>query len=307
MSTLESTLPLVLAAALAPMLQSVITRTKAAVAGRQGPPLLQPYSDLWKLVRKGAVYSSTTTWVFRMGPVVGLASLLCAAALIPFGNFPALTAFPGDFVMLAYLMAAARFFTVLAALDTGSSFEGMGASREVTFSAIAEPALFLALAALVQETGHLSLSPVLASISSGTWMHAAPMLSLTLAALIIVFLAENARIPVDDPTTHLELTMIHEVMVLDHSGPDLAMIEYGAALKLWLFGTIVVGVAVPWHSGNRWIDAGVALAGMLSLGIATGVIESSMARLRLVRVPQLLLAAIVLAALGLSVAMHGRI
>ena len=206
-----------------------------------------------------------------MGPTIGLASLICAVALIPFGGFPALTAFSGDFVMVAYLMALGRFFTVLAALDTGSSFEGMGASREVTFSAFAEPAFFLALAALARQTGHLSLSPVLAAVSAGTWMHAAPMLSLTLAALIIVFLAENARIPVDDPTTHLELTMIHEVMVLDHSGPDFAMIQYGAALKLWLFGAIIVGVAVPWHSGNRWMDAGVALAGMLVLGIATGV------------------------------------
>ena len=294
-----------LAAVLAPLVQAVITRTKSVLAGRVGQPLLQPYRDLWKLARKGAVYSHTTSWIFRMGPTVGLASLICAIALIPFGGFPALAAFSGDFVMVAYLMALGRFFTVLAALDTGSSFEGMGASREVTFSAFAEPAFFLALAALAKQTGHLSLSPVLAAVSTGTWMRAAPMLSLTLAALIIVFLAENARIPVDDPTTHLELTMIHEVMVLDHSGPDFAMIQYGAALKLWLFGTIIVGVAVPWHSGNRWLDASAGLIGMLALGIATGAIESSMARLRLVRVPQLLLAAIVLSALALALALHG--
>jgi len=270
------------------------------MAGRLGQPLLQPYRDLWKLLRKGAVYSSTTTWIFQMGPPVGLASVLVALALIPFGGLPALSAFSGDFVLIAYLMAVGRFFTVVAALDTGSSFEGMGASREVTFSALAEPALFLGLAALVRQTGHLSLSPVLASVSTATWMHAAPILSLTLAGLIIVFLAENARIPVDDPTTHLELTMIHEVMVLDHSGPDFAMIQYGAALKMWLFAAIIIGVAVPWRLGNRWIDLGAALGGMLVLGIATGVIESSMARLRLLRVPQLLLVAIVLSALALA-------
>jgi len=302
MTIVSSLLPLMLAAALAPLVQAVITRTKSVMAGRVGPPLLQPYRDLWKLARKGAVYSHTTSWIFQMGATIGLASLICAVALVPFAGFPALTAFSGDFVMVAYLMALGRFFTVLAALDTGSSFEGMGASREVTFSAFAEPALFLALAALARQTGHLSLSPVLAAVSAGTWMRAAPMLSLTLAALIIVFLAENARIPVDDPATHLELTMIHEVMVLDHSGPDFAMIQYGAALKLWLFGAIIVGVAFPWHSGNRWLDASVGLAGMLVLGVATGVIESSMARLRLVRVPQLLLAAIVLSALALALA-----
>jgi formate hydrogenlyase subunit 4 len=297
-----SLIPVILAAVLAPLVNAVIARTKAIIAGRVGQPLIQPYRDLWKLVRKGAVYSHTTSWIFKMGPTVGLASLVLAVALIPFGGFPALSAFSGDFVLLAYLMALGRFFMVVAALDTGSSFEGMGASREVTFSAFAEPAFFLTLAALARQTGHLSLTPVLSAVSTGTWMRAAPMLSLALAALGIVFVAENARIPVDDPTTHLELTMIHEVMVLDHSGPDLAMIQYGAALKMWLLGAIIVGVAVPWHTGNRWIDTGAGLIGMLGLGIATGVIESSMARLRLLRVPQLLLAAIVLSALALALA-----
>jgi formate hydrogenlyase subunit 4 len=229
-----------------------------------------------------------------------MVSLMLAMTLIPFGGFPALSAFSGDFVLVAYLMALGRFFTVVAALDTGSSFEGMGASREVSFSALAEPTLFLALASLARQTQQLSLSPVLSTVSVYTWMHEAPMLSLALAALIIVFLAENARIPVDDPTTHLELTMIHEVMVLDHSGPDFAMIQYGAALKMWLFAAIIVGVAAPLHSGSRWIDAAAGLLGMLILAIATGLIESSMARLRLLRVPQLLLVAIVLSALALA-------
>jgi len=295
-----SLLPLILAASLAPLMQSVVVRTKSVMAGRVGQPLLQPYWDVWKLARKGAIYSNATSWIFQMGPTIGLASLIAALTLIPFGGFPPLSAFSGDFVLVVYLMALGRFFTVVAALDTGSSFEGMGASREVTFAAFAEPAFFLALAALVRQTGYLSLNPVLAAVSTVTWTHAAPTLGLTLAALIIVFLAENARIPVDDPTTHLELTMIHEVMVLDHSGPDFAMIQYGAALKMWLFATIIVGVAVPWHSGNRWVDTTVALLGILVLGIATGLIESSMARLRLLRVPQLLLVAIVLSALALA-------
>jgi formate hydrogenlyase subunit 4 len=298
--TSGSLIPLILAAALAPLMQSVIVRTKSVMAGRDGPPLLQPYRDVWKLARKGAVYSESTSWIFRMGPTVGLASLILALTLIPFGGFPSLSAFSGDFVAIIYLMALGRFFTVVAALDTGSSFEGMGASREVTFAAFSEPAFFLALAALVRETGHLSLMPVLDAVSPGTWVHAAPILGLVVASLAIIFLAENARIPVDDPTTHLELTMIHEVMVLDHCGPDLAMIQYGAALKLWLFATIIIGVAVPWRFGNRWMDTTFALIGMLALAIATGLIESSMARLRLLRVPQLLLVAIVLGALALA-------
>jgi formate hydrogenlyase subunit 4 len=295
-----SLLPLIVALALAPLMQGVIVRTKSVMVGRKGQPLMQPYWDLWKLLHKSAVYSQTTSWIFQMGPVVGLTSLLLALTLIPFGGFSALLSFSGDFIVLAYLMTIGRFFTVLAALDTGSSFEGMGASREVTFSALAEPALFLSIAALARQTGRISLSPLLTAVSWDVWAHAAPMLSLTLAALLIVLLAENARIPVDDPTTHLELTMIHEVMALDHSGPDFALIQYGAALKMWLFAAIVIGVAVPWHLGNRWIDTAVGLVGMLILAFATGLIESSMARLRLLRVPQLLLVAIVLSALALA-------
>jgi len=297
---LRSLFPLLTALALAPFIQGVINRTKAVVAGRVGQPLLQPYYDLLKLLRKGAVYSETTTWIFRTGPVVGLASMICAAALLPFGAFPALAPFAGDLVMLAYLFALARFLTVLAALDTGSSFEAMGASREVTFSALAEPALFLGLAALARQTGSISLTPLLAAISSSTWMRAAPALGLTIGALGVVFLAENARIPVDDPTTHLELTMIHEVMVLDHSGPDFAMIQYAATLKMWLLGAIIVAIAVPLHSGNSLLDAGAAITGMLALAVVTGIIESSMARLRLLRVTQLLIAAIVLSGLALA-------
>ncbi len=297
---LRSLFPLLLAMLLAPLLQGVINRTKAVAAGRIGQPILQSYRDLLKLVRKGAVYSKTTTWVFRAGPVVGLAAMICAIALLPFGAFPALAPFTGDLVMAAYLLALARFFTVLAAFDTGSSFEAMGASREVTFSALAEPALFLGLAALARQTGTLSLTSMLASVSVVLWMRAAPALGLTIAGLGIVFLAENARIPVDDPTTHLELTMIHEVMVLDHSGPDFAMIQYAATLKMWLLGAVIVAIAVPWHSGSTVLDGGFAIAGMLTLAVVTGLIESSMARLPLLRITQLLIAAIVLSGLALA-------
>lgn len=295
-----SLFPLGMAIAFAPFIQGVINRTKAIVAGRVGQPLLQPYRDLLKLLRKGAVYSPTTTWIFRFGPVVGLASMICATALLPLGAFPAFVPFAGDLIMLAYLLALARFITVLAALDTGSSFEAMGASREVTFSALAEPALFLGLAVLARQTGNLSLTSIVAAISSNTWMRAAPALGLTIGALMVVFLTENARIPVDDPTTHLELTMIHEVMVLDHGGPDFAMIQYAAALKMWILGAIIVAIAIPWHSGNSLLDVGSAIAGMLALAVVTGIIESSMARLRLLRVTQLLIAAIVLSGLALA-------
>jgi len=297
--SVPSLLPAALALGLAPLLVGVITRTKAVIAGRVGQPLLQPYRDLRKLMRKGAVYSRTTTWVFRAGPVVGLAATVLASALVPYGGSFALVSFPGDLFVFAYLLALTRFFTVIAALDTGSSFEGMGASREVTFSALAEPALLLGLAAVARTTGSLSLSPILSKVTVEVWAQAAPALALVAAAFLVVFLVENGRIPVDDPATHLELTMIHEVMILDHGGPDLAFILYAAAVKLWLLGTLLIGVVLPVHSDNRWLDCAAATVATLALGVLTGLIESSMARLRLVRVPNLLVGAGVLSVLAL--------
>jgi formate hydrogenlyase subunit 4 len=289
---------------LAPLLLGVINKTKAFFAGRKGQPLLQPYYDLWKLLHKGAVYSSTTGWVFRTGPLVGLSAVVMALMLVPVGGGQALLAFSGDLVLFVYLLALMRFFTVIAALDTGSSFEGMGAGREVQFSALAEPAFILCLAALAHMSGSLSLSVMFSSVSAGLWLYHAPALILLVISLMIVFLAENARIPVDDPNTHLELTMIHEVMVLDHCGPDFAFILYGAALKLWVMGSLLVAILVPVHSGNPWLDISAYVAGMIGLAMSVGVIESIMARLRLNNVPHLLVGAGVLAVLALMLALR---
>ncbi|HTN52597.1 MAG TPA: NADH-quinone oxidoreductase subunit H [Anaeromyxobacter sp.] len=296
---IRSALPFAAFLALSPLLGGVVTRVKALFAGRTGPPLVQPYLDLRRLLGKGAVYSRTTTWIFKAGPVIGLAAVVSAGLLMSFGGAPALVSFPGDFVLFAYLLGLARFVTALAALDTGSSFEGMGAARELTFASLAEPALFLGLLVLARATGSLSLSGMLGDRLAGEWAGGGPALLLASAALLVVALAENARIPVDDPTTHLELTMIHEVMVLDHSGPDLAAIDYGASLKLFLFGALVVRLAVGFPAASPWRSLGVFLAGMLAFGVALGTVESTLARLRMTRVPQLLVGAGVLAVFAL--------
>jgi formate hydrogenlyase subunit 4 len=288
-------LPLVLA----PLLPGVINRTKAVFAGRKGQPLLQLYYDLAKLLRKGAVYSRTTSWVFRAGPMVGLAAVLTALTSVPLGGSQAPLSFAGDLILLAYLLGLARFFTVIAAIDTGSAFEGMGASREVTFAALAEPAFLMALAALANLAGSLSLSGILGGLSWQTWAVSAPELAMVVAAVLIVFLAENARIPVDDPNTHLELTMIHEVMVLDHSGPDFAFILYGSAVKMWILSAILVQTVLPASGSVYAARLGISLAGMVGLAVVVGAVESVMARLRMVRVPQLLLAACAFSALAL--------
>jgi len=296
---IDTLLHIVLALAMPPLLLGVIGKTKAAFAGRVGAPLLQPYYDLARLMRKGVVLSDTTTWLFRAGPAVTLAATLFAALLIPLGKHPAPISFEGDMILFAYLFALGRFFTTVAALDTGSSFEGMGAAREVTFSCLAEPTLFFALITLTRLSGTMSLTPMLLHVTGPVWVAAGASLLLMLTGLFVVLLAENCRIPFDDPNTHLELTMIHEVMVLDHSGPYFGCILYGAALKLFLLGALFLNIAVPFASGNGYLDWGVFVCSMLALAVAIGTVESVMARLRLIRVPQLLVAAMILTAFSL--------
>lgn len=274
----------------APLLSGIIARVKAIFAGRRGMPLLQPYFDLVKLLRKGAVYSHTATTVFRLGPAVGAACAALPLVFLPIAGRPAPLSFPGDAVWVLYALALGRFATILAALDVGSSFEGMGASREAAFSALAEPALMVGLAALARDAGDWSLGSLLGGATTALWASRPEIPALLALAFFAVLLAENARIPVDDPNTHLELTMIHEVMVLDHSGPDFGLIQYGAALKLWGTGLLVVGL-LPIRSNHPWIGLAAGIGAQFVLAIAIGVVESTLARLRLNRVPQLFLGA----------------
>jgi len=282
-------LQLLLVVVSAPLLLGVITKTKAGVAGRSGPPLLQVYYDLGKLLRKGTVLSGTTTWVFLVGPALAVVVPLLASLLLPLAGSRAPLAFTGDLILFVYLFALSRFFTTAAALDTGSAFEGMGAARELTFAALAEPTLFFGLLALARISGSLSLSSLLA-IDGAAWQRASAALVLVVASWFIVLLAENSRVPFDDPSTHLELTMIHEVMVLDHSGPAFGLILYGSALKLFVFSALIADVLLP-RTGIPLADAAATLGAVLGVGVVIGLVESSMARLRLVRVPQLLIAA----------------
>jgi formate hydrogenlyase subunit 4 len=283
---------------LAPALPGVSTRTKSLLTGRRGAPVLQLYADLAKLIRKGVVYSRTATIVFRGAPVVLTASVLVAALLLPLDGRAPIFGFTGDLVAFAGLLGLGRFALVLAALDTGSSFEGMGSSREVTVAAFVEPALLLVFTVLVLVTGNLSLGEMLGLPLATAWTAAFPSLILAGASLFLLLLAENARVPVDDPATHLELTMIHEVMILDHSGPDLALILYAGALKFTLFAALVVSVLVPLARFDAWVAVGLHLGGLVVIAILVGVIEATMARLRMDRLPQFLVAASALAGFG---------
>jgi formate hydrogenlyase subunit 4 len=285
--------------ALPPLLPGVINKTKAWFAGRRGPPLLQGYYDLARLFRKDMVFSRTTTWVFRAGPVVGAVTVLLAGSLVPFGAFDAPVGFAGDVVLFAYLMALGRFFTTAAALDTGSAFEGMGAAREVSFACLAEAALFAGFLVLVRFSGSLSLTPMLHAPATVP-LAGLPAAALVLVAvgLFVVLLTETSRVPVDDPNTHLELTMIHEVMVLDHSGPLLGLVLYGAAVKLFLLSAVILHLVLPVALGTPALDWLLFVAGVLALAVGIGVVESIMARLRLRYVPSLLVASAVLCVFG---------
>lgn len=294
----------VLALLLAPLLPGIINRVKAKFAGRHGKPLLQLYFDIFKLLRKGEVVSRSASFVLSLGPAVSLATALCALALLPLGGVTSPLAFQGDFLLAAYLLGLGRFAVILAALDTGSSFEGMGASREATFSALAEPVLFSCLLALACVGGaldletHLSLSGMLGGRPGTEWLLGRSELLFVPVVLFVLLLVENCRIPVDDPNTHLELTMIHEVMILDHSGPNLAYTLYGSALKLWFFAALPAGILVP-DFPAWWAQALCWLATILLMAVLVGVVESVMARLRMYSVPRLLGGAGVLAALAL--------
>lgn len=275
----------------------VVNRTRSRWSGRIGPPLFQSAFDVLRLVRKTPVYSRTTTAVFRLTPYVGLVAVVAAAVVVPILGVRPLVAFRYDFIWFAYLWGVGRLALMLGALDTGSPFEGMGASREATYATLVEPALLLVLGALCAVAGAESLSAALAfSPSNGATF---VVWAASLAALLIVVQAEGARMPIDDPATHLELTMIHEGMVLDHSGPELAAIQTTSALKLTLGLALLASLLNPW-AGSTSVELaiGVNLLLTLLLAVFVGTLESLLARLKLRVVPRYLLTAVVAAGIA---------
>ena len=295
---LDMVLRLALWLLLAPLLPGIINKVKAWVAGRRGPPVLQLYYDLAKLWRKDVVMSNLASPGFIIGPAVAWTALTGAAVLMPLGRVGGLVSFRGDVLLLIYLLALARFCTAWAAMETGSAFEGMGSAREVSYAVLAEAALIAAVLSLVVHTGSVSLNTMLSpSVGAGA--------ALLAAGLFVVLLAENCRVPFDDPNTHLELTMIHEAMVLDHSGPPLAAILHGAALKLLLFSVLLVQVVLPVGEMSPLAATGALAAGVLAVTVGVGLVESFLARLAFKRVPLLLTTAFLLCLFALLVAWKG--
>ncbi len=302
----DTLIHVVLLITLPPLLPGVINKTKAWFAGRKGPSVLQLYYDLIKLMRKGMVISTTTTWIFIAGPIVTLAAVLLAGMLMPISGFKAPIAFAGDLILFAYLFGLARFFTTAAAMDTGSPFEGMGAAREVTFACLSEPALFFAFLVMAKLSGSLMLTCMLHTPAGGFSSAMVAPLILVSIGLFVVLLAESCRIPVDDPNTHLELTMIHEVMVLDHSGPLFGIILYSASMKLFVLGTVLLHIVLPFQAKTAWMNWPLFMMEMVGLAIVIGIVESIMARLRMCHIPGLLIAAMLFCGFGFILLMRYR-
>ena len=279
---METFISLAIAILAAPLFPGIILKVKAFFAGKQGPPLLIKYYTLVKLLRKGSVYSTSSTFVFKLGPIVSFASALIVLLFFPFAGVAPLFSFHGDVIVLFYFMGIGRFFTVVAALDTASPFEGMGAAREVFFSTVAELTIFTVLILFYRLNGSLSFAEYFTGEAPISLMSdSGALLLFVIVSMFMVLLTENSRVPVDDPATHLELTMIHEVMILDHSGPDLALIELGSFYKLFFYSAFITNIMYPFSITNGvagWFIFYIILA---LLYVAIGLTESIMARFKM--------------------------
>ncbi len=257
----------------------IVIRTKSFFSGRKGQGIFQPMKDIWKLFRKGSVYSSASSIIFKIAPNIYFASVMIAIMLIPFGDQKGIFSFTGDFVFFAYILAIGKFFSIIGALDTGSSFEGMGASREALYSLLAEPAFFLLMGSFALLTGYTSFADIFTSIHFGSYISYA-IGGLASFVLVLIAMIENSRMPVDDPRTHLELTMIHEVMILDNSGFDLGLILYASHLKFAMYGAIIANLFLT--PGSEWyFSIPIFIAVQLLFAMVVGTLESFVARFRM--------------------------
>ena len=293
---IESIILWFLAILMAPFFSGVILKVKAFFGGKKGPPLLINYYTLSKLFKKGSVYSTSTTIMFKLGPIVSLGSAITVLMFLPIAGHQPIFSFNGDIIFVLYIMGLGRFFTIAAAMDTASPFEGMGAAREAYFPIICEAATFMILIFFYRLTGELQLSAYFTEGNTmGLWSLAGAPLLFIVISFFIILLTENSRVPIDDPATHLELTMIHEVMVLDHSGPDFGLIELGSFCKLFFYSTIVSRLILPFDFGFPAIGFCVFIAGLIIVYVAVGITESVIARYRMDKVPQFVLTSFALA------------
>lgn len=261
------------------LMMGVIKKTKAFWAGRKGVSLFQPLYDFIRLMKKDFVISRTTSVVFKIAPVVAISSVLAASLFVPMATGTALINIQAGIIIFAYVLGLGKFFSLISAMDTGSSFEGMGASREACFTTIVEPAFFMIIASIMALTGNFTFTS-LKGILENAGSYGILITIFAVVALFLMILIEGSRVPVDDPTTHLELTMIHEVMILDNSGSDLALLTWGNSIKMLLVSSLIANILIPAHF-SELASTALYLFIIFAISVIIGTVESGMARIRM--------------------------
>jgi formate hydrogenlyase subunit 4 len=296
----QGLLPFLFILGVSPLLVGLINKQKALLTGRLGAPIWQPYYDLFRLSRKETIYASTASFISRLAPVVSFSAILIAGFMLPIGYVRPLLSFSGDIIVFAYLLGLARFFQILGAMDIGSSFEGMGAAREAAFAVFAEPIYFFTIGSLAFVSGYTSLYEVYLSIHLDNPSSLVFIIVSSISAFFLM-VTECSRMPIDDPTTHLELTMIHEVMILDNSGIDLFLYQYSSYIKIMIYGIYEVLFFNPFSLHNQWLGFSMFVILLLLLSAVVAWVETMIARLKIKSIPQYLLFATAIGILNLLI------
>jgi formate hydrogenlyase subunit 4 len=297
---LQGIVSIALIMSLAPLFSGMVNKQKAVLTGRVGAPVLQPYFELSRIFKKETINASNASFISRIAPVINLVAMVTAAAMLPVGYWKPLISFNGDIILFAYILGLARFFQILAAMDIGSSFEGMGASREATFALFAEPIFFFTIGSIAFISEQTSLLNIFHSIRLHNISYEVFIIICSISVFMLA-VTECSRMPVDDPNTHLELTMIHEVMILDNSGLDLFLYQYSSNIKLFIYAILEISFFYPFSRHSYLLGIIIFIAGSIGLTIVLGIVETITSRYRMKNIPQYLLFATAIGILNLLI------
>lgn len=297
---LQGIISIIIILGLAPLFAGLVNKQKAILTGRIGAPILQPFYELQRLFKKETINAATSSILSRISPVLNLVTLIIAAAILPVGFWKPLISFNGDIILFAYILSLARFFQILAAMDIGSSFEGMGAAREATFALFAEPIFFFTIGSISIISGFTSLYDIYHSIRLDNISYEVFIVICSISVFMLA-VTECSRMPVDDPNTHLELTMIHEVMILDNSGIDLFLYQYSSYVKLFIYAVLEISFFYPFSKQSYLLGILIFVTGSVALTFALGMVETITSRYKMKNIPQYLLFATAIGILNLLI------
>jgi len=297
---LQGIISIIVILGLSPLFAGLVNKQKAILTGRIGAPILQPYFELQKIFKKETINATSSSFISRISPLINLVTLVIAAAMLPAGFWKPLISFSGDIILFAYILGLARFFQILAAMDIGSSFEGMGAAREATFALFAEPIFFFTIGSISFISGFTSLFDIYHSIELTNISYGVFIIICSISVFMLA-VSECSRMPVDDPNTHLELTMIHEVMILDNSGIDLFLYQYSSYIKLFIYAILEISFFYPFSQQSYMLGILIFITGSAALTFVLGVVETIISRSKMKNIPQYLLFATAIGILNLLI------